>query len=253
MWFIIGGLILAAFLGSPLSAQDSEESEFIQVETPLWEQRHQVLLGFRIEEDGKTLSTPKIMAMSRQEAIVTLGSQVLIGNKDEIEDHLIGYDIQVTLTEYTEARFQLKFIIDLNRLSPVEDKWVSVAKGNYNGGHILEVGKELTLVDLATEDQPGPKISCTLEQANPTGWVNVSPISVMAKDKPLEEVLQSICEQAEIDLKMSSDNEAFQGEKKTITVFFTEVPCEQAMIKLGDFCGFSVTFKRESNSCIIQF
>ena len=95
-------LVLMSALIASVAAQEEGKSDFVQVEIPPWEQRHQFKLRFDIT-DGETLvAKPKITAKSGVEAVISIGYQALIGNKDEIEHHLIGHQIASVVEEFAE-------------------------------------------------------------------------------------------------------------------------------------------------------
>lgn len=232
---------------------DLNSSDFVMVAAPVWEQPQQVLIQFMFYEDETVKCSPMVSVLTNEEACVSVGSQVLIGNDRDIETTMIGQSITALVRQYGEKRFHMKFHIELNTLPEADPGKVAVGKGTYDSVFIMEMGKEYTLVDLSIEDEPGTKVTGTVLEASPTGWKNVTPVSIFGKDTATGSLVKDICKQAGLKLILEKDREKIERIfENEVTVFLTDVPCDKALYRLGRLCNFSVQYSKEDAACILS-
>ena len=212
-----------------------------------------MVVEFKFYEKDELVCRPRVTVLTHDEACVSVGNQVLIGNDRDIQTTMIGHSITAVVREYGEKRFHMKFHIEENTLPEADPDKVSVGRGTYDSVFIMEVGKEYTLVDLSIEDKPGKKVTGKLLSATPAQWKNVTPVSVFGKDTTTGSLVRDICKQAGLTLNLEVDREKIERIfQREVTVFYTDVPCDKALYQLGRLCNFSVQFDKKDAACIIS-
>lgn len=224
---------------------------------PVWKERQTVSVTFKIIEGDQVVSVPtiRILSNSGQEAKVSIGANILVGDREQIGEQMIGYEASIVANSVGDGSFHITWHVDFNELAQDKPETLSVNRRSSQGSCIAKVEKEYeyTMMDSDTKQRSGTKLSITLAEIESVGWVNLTPVSVAGKSLSVESILQTICKQARLKLGIERmDAKTKEKIQRKTMVSLTDVPFDRALKALGEHCEFTAFYFKEEGVCHVR-